>query len=75
MTDSDILFKIKRIMSGVFLIESPEYAKGKAPVPRKGTSRNDCYRALYQIQELLQMRKLDTWLALQAEAKDAEENE
>lgn len=30
---------------------------GANPIPRKGTTRHECYRALYEIQELLETRR------------------
>lgn len=53
MGDRATLEKIYVIMRGLLLIK----LDGLNPIPRKGTTRRECYRALYEIQELLETRR------------------
>ena len=55
MGDRETLVKISKIMRSLLLL--PYGACGEI-APRKGTTRRECYRALWEIQELLQTRKL-----------------
>lgn len=78
MTDREAICRIILIMQNVMLI--PHDGK---PIPVKGTSRKDCYDALYKIQELLLTRDLFQQMAaakelrrLQGEARvDAEQKQ
>ena len=53
MEDRATLEKIYVIMRRLLLIK----LDGLNPIPRKGTTRRECYRALYEIQELLETRR------------------
>lgn len=53
MGDRATLEKIFAIMRRLLLIRMD----GTNPIPRKGTTRHECYRALYEIQELLETRR------------------
>lgn len=53
MGDRATLEKIYAIMRRLLLIK----LDGLNPIPRKGTTRHECYRALYEIQELLETRR------------------
>lgn len=53
MGDRATLEKIYAIMRRLLLIK----LDGLNPIPRKGTTRRECYRALYEIQELLETRR------------------
>lgn len=53
MGDRATLEKIYVIMRRLLLIK----LDGLNPIPRKGTTRHECYRALYEIQELLETRR------------------
>ena len=53
MGDRVTLEKIFAIMRRLLLIRK----SGLDPVPVKGTTRHECYRALYEIQELLETRR------------------
>lgn len=55
MGDRETLIKISKILRRLLLL--PYGACGEI-APRKGTTRRECYRALWEIQELLQTRKL-----------------
>ena len=50
MGDRVTLEKIYVIMRRLLLVK----LDGLNPIPRKGTTRHECYRALYEIQELLE---------------------
>ena len=54
MGDRETLEKICSIMRGLLLVR----VDGINPSPRKGTTKNECYRALYEIQELLDTRRV-----------------
>jgi hypothetical protein len=54
MGDRETLIKISKILRRLLLV--PYGACGEI-APRKGTTRRECYRALWEIQELLQTRK------------------
>ena len=57
---NDIIGKISEAMAGILLVEYD-----RQPIPRKNTSRNDVYRACYQIQEILwQIRSKEIELCL-----------
>ncbi len=49
MSDRDTLLKIFKIMRRLLLVSYDPVG----PIPRKGTTRHECYRALYEIQNLL----------------------
>lgn len=49
MSDRDTLLKISKIMRRLLLVSYDPVG----PIPRKGTTRHECYRALYEIQNLL----------------------
>ena len=53
MGDRATLEKIYAIMRRLLLVPMD----GANPIPRKGTTRHECYRALYEIQELLETRR------------------
>lgn len=53
MGDRATLEKIFAIMRRLLLVPMD----GANPIPRKGTTRHECYRALYEIQELLETRR------------------
>lgn len=53
MGDRATLEKIYAIMRRLLLVKMD----GLNPIPRKGTTRHECYRALYEIQELLETRR------------------
>ena len=53
MGDRATLERIFSIMRGLLLVK----LDGLNPIPRKGTTRHECYRALYEIQELLETRR------------------
>lgn len=53
MGDRATLEKIFDIMRRLLLVKMD----GLNPIPRKGTTRHECYRALYEIQELLETRR------------------
>lgn len=53
MEDRATLEKIYAIMRRLLLVKMD----GLNPIPRKGTTRHECYRALYEIQELLETRR------------------
>ena len=53
MGDRATLEKIFAIMRRLLLVPMD----GGNPIPRKGTTRHECYRALYEIQELLETRR------------------
>lgn len=53
MGDRATLEKIYVIMRRLLLLK----LDGLNPIPRKGTTRHECYRALYEIQELLETRR------------------
>lgn len=53
MGDRATLEKIFAIMRKLLLVRMD----GINPIPRKGTTRHECYRALYEIQELLETRR------------------
>jgi len=53
MGDRATLEKIFAIMRRLLLVRMD----GMNPIPRKGTTRHECYRALYEIQELLETRR------------------
>ena len=53
MGDRATLEKIYDIMRRLLLVK----LDGLNPIPRKGTTRRECYRALYEIQELLETRR------------------
>ena len=53
MGDRATLEKIFAIMRRLLLIRK----SGLDPIPVKGTTRHECYRALYEIQELLETRR------------------
>ena len=65
MGDRETLVKISKIMRRLLLL--PYGACGEI-APRKGTTRRECYRALWEIQELLQTRKLFFSLSPQTNA-------
>ena len=52
MGDRATLERILAIMHRLLLVPMD----GANPIPRKGTTRHECYRALYEIQELLETR-------------------
>lgn len=54
MGDRATLEKIFAIMRRLLLVP----LNGANPIPRKGTTRHECYRALYEIQELLETRRV-----------------
>lgn len=54
MGDRETLEKIYSIMRGLFLVRMD----GINPSPVKGTTKKECYRALYEIQELLGTRRI-----------------
>ena len=54
MSDRDILQKIWKIMRSLLLIP---YGPCGEIAPRKGTTKRECYRALWEIQELLGARR------------------
>lgn len=54
MGDRATLEKIFAIMRRLLLVPMD----GANPIPRKGTTRHECYRALYEIQELLEARRI-----------------
>lgn len=49
MGNSEILEKILAISRRLILVKMD----GLNPIPRKGTTRRECYRALFEIKELL----------------------
>lgn len=53
MGDRATLERIFAIMRRILLVPMD----GVNPIPRKGTTRHECYRALYEIQELLETRR------------------
>ena len=53
MGDRATLERIFVIMRRLLLVPMD----GTNPIPRKGTTRHECYRALYEIQELLETRR------------------
>lgn len=53
MGDRATLERIFAIMRRLLLVPMD----GATPIPRKGTTRHECYRALYEIQELLETRR------------------
>jgi len=53
MGDRATLERIFAIMRRLLLVPMD----GLNPIPRKGTTRHECYRALYEIQELLETRR------------------
>ena len=53
MDDRATLEKIFDIMRRLLLVRMD----GLNPIPRKGTTRHECYRALYEIQDLLETRR------------------
>ena len=53
MGDRATLEKIFAIVRRLLLLR----LDGINPIPRKGTTRHECYRALYEIQELLETRR------------------
>ena len=54
MTDRETIEKIFAIMRRLLLVKMD----GLNPIPRKGTTRRECYQALYEIQELLETRRI-----------------
>ena len=54
MGDRATLEKIYAIIRRLLLLKMD----GLNPIPRKGTTRHECYRALYEIQELLETRRI-----------------
>ena len=52
MTDKEIVDAICRIMRRLLLVP----LDGLNPIPRKGTTKKECYRALYAIQQVLRER-------------------
>lgn len=53
MSDRETLVKIRSIMRRLLFVDMD----GLGPVPRKGTTKREAYRALFEIQELLEIRK------------------
>lgn len=58
MGDRDTLIKIQNIMRRLLLVIYDPVG----PIPRKGTTRHECYRALWEIQELLHTNRYFTEL-------------
>lgn len=51
LRDTEILNSIELIMRRILIVSDDGF-----PVPRKGTTRHECYRALYEIKKLLKTR-------------------
>lgn len=51
LRDSEILNSIEQITRGLLIVSDDGF-----PIPRKGTTRRECYRALYKIKKLLNER-------------------
>lgn len=49
MSDRETIEKISSIVRRLIIVP----LDGGAPIPRKGTTRLECYRALWEIKELL----------------------
>lgn len=64
MGDRETLVKIYSIMRRLLLVKMD----GLNPIPRKGTTKRECYRALYEIQELLGTRRIFVSLPKQTNA-------
>ena len=54
MGDRETLNKIFAIMRNLLIVPMD----GLNPAPRKGTTKRECYRALWEIQELLGVRRI-----------------
>ncbi len=54
MGDRETLNKIFAIMRNLLIVPMD----GLNPIPRKGTTKRECYRALWEIQELLGVRRI-----------------
>lgn len=55
MSDRETILQIRKIMKRILLLP---YGGCGEIAPRKGTTRRECYRALWEIQELVEARKL-----------------
>lgn len=55
MSDRETILQIRKIMKRILLLP---YGGCGEIAPRKGTTRKECYRALWEIQELVEARKL-----------------
>ena len=58
MSDRETLVKIRSIMRRLLLVPMD----GLNPIPRKGVTKRECYRALFEIQELLNIRSAPLYL-------------
>ena len=61
MSDQEKLKQIRNILRNVLLVDN---GVDNSPRPVKNTTKQECYDALYEIQELLEMRRMDRRMEL-----------